>query len=111
MKPDRIPSIKEIREVCQEARAELLRMQAELAAVRAERDTLGRRVLRLELALSCALPILEAGEPGGDAATVAALVRASCDDVRLPRPPRGKPRLHFINNDPFRPVADIMAGE
>ena len=72
---------------------------------------LKRKILRLELALSCALPILEAGEPGGDGATVAALVRASCDDVRLPRPPRGKPRLHFINNDPFRPVADIMAGE
>ena len=106
------PTVPEIREVCTDALAEIQRMQAEIAALTTERDALGRKILRLELALSCAVPILEA-MPGNDAAAVVLMIRASCDDVRLPRPPLGKPklRLAFVNNDPFLPVAEIMAAD
>ena len=101
------PTIREIREVCSDALAEIQSMQAEIAAITTERNALGRKILRLELALSCAVPILES-MPGNDAAAVALMIRASCGDVRLPRPPRGKPKLAFVNNDPFQPVAEIM---
>ena len=104
------PTIREIREVCSDALAEIQSMQAEIAAITTERNALGRKILRLELALSCAVPILES-MPGNDAAAVVLMIRASCDDVRLPRPPRGKPKLAFTNNDPFQPVAEIMAAD
>ena len=101
--------IREIREVCTDALDEIRRMEAEIAAITTERDALGRKILRLELALSCAVPILEA-MPDNDSAAVVLMIRASCDDVRLPRPPRGKPKLElvFVNDDPFLPVAEII---
>ena len=104
------PTIREIREVCSDALAEIQSMQAEIAAITTERDALGREILRLELALSCAVPILEAATDN-DSAAVVLMIRASCEDVRLPRPPRGKPKLKlaFVNDDPFLPVAEIMA--
>jgi len=103
------PTIPEIREVCSDALDEIRQMQAEIAAITTERDALGRKILRLELALSCAVPILEA-MPGNDAAAVVLMIRtsASRDGVRLARPPRGKPKLAFTNNDPFLPVAEII---
>ena len=87
------PSTMSDNQVALWARDEILRLQ--------------RKILRLELALSCAVPILEAATDN-DSAAVALMIRASCEDVRLPRPPRGKPKLAFTNNDPFLPVAEIM---
>jgi hypothetical protein len=67
-----------------------------------ERDDYALRVIKLELALSCALPVLEAGAvPGTEAARVVSLIRMAFPDGRLPRPPKSAPVL--VVNPPSQP--------
>jgi len=91
----------EIRDICLDARDEILRLQEQA-------QQQGRKILRLELALSCALPVLEAAadqmlDPDGmadlikDAGLVVTLIRTAVDALYLPPPRRSTPILVVDN--------------